>query len=345
MNDYEDWNDQYEDDLGDQGQRLIKLLQNNAPQLVPGGEKYVEGGAPGKYILPLLAGGWLVSECYAYIAIGALEAYVHFCANRTGLIGIDPERPKTAEWLKRGVPREGFPTVTKEGLYDPDGSVYEHTVYVHELIIGVGRPLRRLDQPICGTVFYKSTAYNIGKRFYNEHLKPTVALIDGKRVRNMTLALWEKSSEIAHEHQYAWMAPLSRKLGIVGNPNGPSLAEVAYAMSLRHAFKQGRPWMSEPLPAIAAPPSAEAPRIPSADSAKPAVPAKPKIDIHSGPDAWKSDPAPMQAPQIPASEPGTPADSRSEPGVLKSDPPPISPDAYDDDDVGGPRSLDEVIYD
>jgi hypothetical protein len=51
----------------------------------------------------------------------------------------------------------------KEGLYDPDGSVYERTVYVHELIIGIGRPLRRLDQPICGTAFYKSTAYNIGK--------------------------------------------------------------------------------------------------------------------------------------------------------------------------------------
>ena len=79
-------------------------------------------------------------------------------------------------------------------------------------------------------------------------------------------------------------------------------------------------------------------------SAKPAAPAKPKIDIHSGPDAWKSDPAPMQAPQIPASEPGTPADSRSEPGVLKSDPPPIPPDEYDGD-AGGPRSLDEVIFD
>ncbi len=202
------------------------------------------------------AGGWWL------IGIGALDAHVHFGANRTGLLGIDPERPRTAAWLKPGVLREGFPSVTKEELYDPDGSIYERTVYVHEVIIGVGRPLRRLDQPICGTAFYKSTAYNVGKRFYHEQLKTTEALIGGKRVRNMTLALWEKSSEIAHgRNQCAWMAPLSRKLGVVGEPNGPSLAETTYAKSLWDAFKQGRPWMSEPLPAIAASPPTEAPRI------------------------------------------------------------------------------------
>ena len=313
---YEDWNDQYEDDLGDQGQRLIKLLQNNAPQLVPGGEKYVEGGAVGKHILPLSGGGWLVADCYAYIGIGALDAYVHFGANRTGLLGIDPERAKTAAWLKPGVPREGFPSVTKEGLYDPDGSVYERTVYVHELIIGVGRPLRRLDQPICGTAFYKSTAYNIGRRFYHEQLKTTKALIGGKQVRHMAVALWEKSSEIAHgRNQYAWMAPLSRKLGVVGEPNGPSLAETTYAKSLRDAFKQGRPWMSEPPPAIVAPP--------------PAIVAPP----------------PTEAPRIPASERGTPKpDIHSGPDTSRSDPPPIPLDEYDSD-AGGPRSLDQVIFD
>jgi hypothetical protein len=210
--------------------------------------------------------------------------------------------------LKPGVPCEGFPSVMKEGLYDPDGSVYERTVYVHELIIGVGRPLRRLDQPICGTSFYKSTAYNIGKRFYHEQLKTTEALIGSKRVRNMTLALWEKSSEIAHgRNQYAWMAPLSRKLGVVGEPAGPALAETTYAKSLRDAFKQGRPWMSEPPPAIAAP-SRETPQIPVSERGTP------KPDIRSGPDAWKADP------------------------------PPTPLDEYDSD-AGGPRSLDDVIFD
>jgi hypothetical protein len=192
----------------------------------------------------------------------------------------------------------------------------------------------------CGTAFYKSTAYNIGKRFYHEQLKTTQALIDGKRVRNMTLALWEKSSEIAHgRNQYAWMAPLSRKLGVVGEPNGPSLAETTYARSLRDAFKQGRPWMSEPLPAIAASPPTEAPRIPGSERGTS------KPDIRSGPEAWKSDPPPTEGPRIPASEPATPkSDIRSEPGASKSDAPPFRSNEYDGD-ARGPHSLDEVIFD
>jgi hypothetical protein len=339
MNDYEDWNDQYEDDLGDQGQRLIKLLQNNAPQLVPGGEKYVEGAAVGKHILPLLGGGWLVVDCYAYIGIGALDVYVHFGANRTGLLGVYREKPKTAAWLKPGVPCEGFPSVIKEGLYDPDGSVYERTIYVHELIIGIGRPFRRLDQPICATAVYKSTAYNIGKRFYHEQLKPAEALIDGKRVRHMAVALWEKSSEIAHgRNQYAWMAPLSRKLGVVGEPNGPWISETTSGVSLRHAFKQGRPWMSEPLPAIAAPPI-EASQIPASERVTP------KPEIRSGPDAWKSDPPPTEAPSIRALERGTPKPAiGSGTDGSKSDSPPIPPDQHDGN-ASGPHSLDEVILD
>jgi hypothetical protein len=125
----------------------------------------------------------------------------------------------------------------------------------------------------------------------------------------MALALWEKSSEIAHgRNQYAWMAPLSRKLGVVGEPNGPSLAETTYAKSLRDAFKQGRPWMSEPLPAIVAPPPTEAPRIPAAERGT------------------------------------TKSEIRSRPDASDSDPPPIPPNAYDSD-AGGPRSLDEVIFD
>ena len=87
------------------------------------------------------------------------------------------------------------------------------------------------------------------------------------------------------------------------------------------------------------PPPTEAPRIPASERGTP------KPDIRSGPDAWKSDPPPTEAPRIPASEPGTPkSDIRSEPGASKSDPPPIPPDEYDGD-AGGPRSLDEVIFD
>ena len=161
----------------------------------------------------------------------------------------------------------------------------------------------------------------------------------GGGVRNMTLALFEMSSELVHgRSQYAWMAPKPILVGVFGEPGGPSIELARVAKTLRDSFKQGRGWASEPLPAIAAPP--EAPQIPASERVTP------KPDICSGLDAWKSDPPPTDASQIPASERGTPkSDIRAEPGASTSDPPPpIPPDEYDDD-AGGPRSLDEVIFD
>ena len=307
MNDYEnDWDDRYEDDLEAQGQRLVRLLQANSPQLLPG-DKHVEGAAVGKFLLPQ-DGGWLVVDCYAFQAIGAFEAYTHWAPNRGGLLGVSQEKPKNARWLKEGVP--------KEGLYDPDGSLYERTVYVNELVRGVGRPLQRLNPPICATYAYRVKAFNIGRNFYHAKLKTTVVLIDGKRVRNMVLGLWEKSSEIAHgRNNYAWMAPVMRLLGVVGDVAGPSLEEAEYARTLRAAFKSGEAWEQAAPPAIGAQTQTQAPRIPSAESAKPAAPAKPKIDVRSGSDAWSG----------PAEPPSPPTPSN--------------------DDPGSPHSLDEVIFD
>jgi hypothetical protein len=153
-------------------------------------------------------------------------------------------------------------------------------------------------------------AFNIGQNFYHAKLKTTVALIDGKRVRNMVLGLWEKSSEIAHgRNNYAWMVPMTRLLGLVGDVAGPSLEEAQYAKTLRAAFKSGEAWEQAAPPAIGAQPQAQAPRTPSAESAKP------KVDVGSGPDAWRE----------PSSQP-------------------MPLNEYDSD-AGGPRSLDEVIID
>ena len=122
----------------------------------------------------------------------------------------------------------------------------------------------------------------------------------------MTLGLFEMSSELVHgRNQYAWMAPKPTLVGVFGQPSGPSLEMARSAKTLRDSFKQGRAWASDPLAAIAAPPPTEAPRIPVSERGTP------KPDIRSGPDAWKSDP------------------------------PPIPPN----DDYGGPRDGDEIIFD
>ncbi len=192
------------------------------------------------------------------------------------------------------------------------------TVYTYNqaaAITGVARrtlerliALGHLTQPICGTLAFKGKSCEICQNFYRSQLKAVEAVIEGKVVRNMTLGLFEMSSEITRERSYSWMAPKPTLIGVVGQPGGPSIEQSWVAKTLRHSFKQGRAWMSEPLPAIAAPP-------------------------------------PTEAPQIPASERGTPKpDIRSGPDASKSDPPPIPPNEYDGD-VGGPHSLDEVIFD
>ena len=122
----------------------------------------------------------------------------------------------------------------------------------------------------------------------------------------MTLGLFEMSSELVHgRNQYNWMAPKPTLVGVIGQPGGPSIEQARVAKTLRHSFKTGGAWASEPLPAIAARPPTEAPRIPVSERGTP------KPDIRSRPDAWKSDP------------------------------PPISPNEYD----GGPHGLDGVIFD
>ena len=102
------------------------------------------------------------------------------------------------------------------------------------------------------------------------------------------------------------MAPKPTLVAVFGQPGGPTIELARTAKNLRHSFKQGGAWASEPLPAIAAP-TTQTPPIPASERVMP------KPDIRSGPDASKSDPTP------------------------------IPPDEYDD--AGGPRAPDDIIFD
>jgi hypothetical protein len=301
MSDYENWNDEYQDDIESQGMPLIRQGQGNSPKVLEG----VFG--IGDFLMP---NGVVAKACYQFLALGCDDLWVHWGANRSGLLGFLPglETPKDTAWLKPGLRKEGFPSVTKEGRYSVDGSVWERTVYLHSLVVAVGRPASRLERPICGTFPLRSRALKIGQNFYRSQLKTVEAVIDGKVVRNMSLGLFEMNSEITRERSYTWMAPKPTLVGVFGQPSGPSLDMARAAKTLRDSFKTGGSWASEPPPAIAAP-------------------------------------APTEASQIPVSERGTPkADTRSEPIASKSDPP--STPAYEhDSDAGGPRSLDEVVFD
>jgi hypothetical protein len=301
MSEYENWNDEYQDDIESQGMPLIRQGQSNSPKVLEG----VFG--IGDFLMP---NGVVAKGSYKFLAVGCDDFWVHWAANRGGLLGFSqgPETPPGTEWLKPGVPRDGYPMVMKEGRYAPDGSVWERTIYLHSLVVAVGRPASHLAQPIRATFAFKGKNCEIGQNFYHSGLKAVEAVIEGKVVRHMALGLFEMSSEIDRKGSYAWMAPKPTLVGVVGQPGGPSIELALIAKTLRHRFKQGRAWASEPLPAIAAPAPTEAPRIPASTLGTP------KPDISSGLDA------------------------------SKSDPPPISPDA-DDGGAGGPHSLDEVIFD
>jgi hypothetical protein len=255
MSEFENWNDEYQDDIESQGMPLIRQGQSNSPKVLEG----LFG--IGDFLMPK---GLVAKGCYQFLAIGCDDLHVHWAANRGGLLGFLPgtETPPGTAWLKPGVRRDGYPMVTKEGRYAQDGSVWERTVYLHSLVVAVGRPASRLERPICGTFPFRSRALKIGQDFYNSQLRTVKAVIDGKNARHMTLGLFEMSSEITRERSYSWTAPKLSLIGVVGQPRGPSIELARVAKTLRDSFKQGRGWASEPLPAIAASPT-EASQIPA----------------------------------------------------------------------------------
>jgi len=191
MSDYENWNDEYQDDIESQGMPLIRQGQGNSPKVLEG----VFG--IGDFLMP---NGLVAKGCYQFLAIGCDDVHVHWAANRGGLLGVLPgsETPKDTAWLKPGVPRDGFPTVMKEGRYAPDGSVWERSIYLHSLVVAVGRPAIRPDKPICGSFVFRGKSCQIGQNFYHSRLKAVEAVVDGRLLRNMTLALCEMGSELVH---------------------------------------------------------------------------------------------------------------------------------------------------
>jgi hypothetical protein len=228
MANWENWNDEYQDDIESQGVPLIRQGQSNSPKVLEG----VFG--IGDFLMP---NGLVAKGSYQFLAIGCDDLWVHWAANRGGLLGVLPgtETPKDTAWLKPGVPCDGFPTVMKEGRYAPDGSVWERTIYLHSRVVALGRPAIRLDEPICGSFAFRGKSCQIGQNFYRSRLKAVEAVIDGKVVRNMTLALFEMSSELVHgRNQYAWMAPKPSLIGVWASIlRKPGSRSIAHRHSVR----------------------------------------------------------------------------------------------------------------
>ena len=76
MSDYENWNDEYQDDIESQGMPLIRQGQSNSPKVLEG----VFG--IGDFLMP---NGLVAKGCYQFLAIG--------CEDLLGPLGRQSRRP------------------------------------------------------------------------------------------------------------------------------------------------------------------------------------------------------------------------------------------------------------
>jgi len=215
---------------------------------------------------------------------------------RGGLLGYSGDKPVPSEWLKPGFPPPaGYPLIAKEGLYAPDGSVWEHGLYWRQGVVAVGDPPVPLDRPVFGTLIFKGKAYkDIGLPFYHNQLKTASAIIDGKTVRSQVVALWEVRSENEYgRNNYSWKVPKPTLVGVVGEPNGPSIEMVRFFKSLREIFKAGGAWDAvEPPPLLTAP----QPRPGLATPSQPPKSSRPRPTITSGRRMSQEPPTPPEPP-------------------------------------------------
>jgi hypothetical protein len=214
--------ERYRDDKPDLDQRLrlSTILQALSPQLAPGSNwpdakagdiliNYEDSEelfprVPGVRFQPIASVEWAVEWLPERGSRSAPVAHHDFV-------------PLDAEWL---VGADG-----RKACRRPNGNRIEKTIYLHMLVGGFKT-----------TLALKSTAYNAGKSFSGAADKVRVE-VDGETVR-VVGALWQLTSEVErNDRGQTWFGPRFEKLGVLGQPTGPTIEQVRIARDLRFEFK------------------------------------------------------------------------------------------------------------
>ena len=265
------------DDLPSTLQNLIKLMQPNSPELIPGGPKEVSGAAVGDFVIPcfgeqLLRKG---STGFTYQLIGGEIGWPEYIPGRGGFVCPHDEKPGDARWLKSHESPDG-----KEGLYrTTNNNRVEETVYGHLLVEGR-----------CVAIYaFRSTALQVGKDMFKRASRKA----EGDAVGGYALIKWRMTSRPESGNGNRWQLPDPTVVGRFGEANGPMIVEVRLAAGLRKAFKQGLPWALEPPepPRLDPVPQASSPR-PVITSGRPiiqSVETAPPIDRYDGPGDFSED--------------------------------------------------------
>jgi hypothetical protein len=205
-------------DSGPRRPMLSKLLQATSPMSDYPGAKagdfavaFADGtvkvfpGSPGVTLLPLMF----------------FERSMEWPLNRgASAPPVEHDRtPLDAQWLS-------IDATGRRACLRPNGNRIERTIYLNALFAGLPT-----------TFSFRSTAYSIGDRFMAE-ADSLVCEVDGKPVYTC-VAFFQLFSEQQKDvaKQQSWHSPRFKRLGVLGEPTGPTLEEVREARSLRIKLK------------------------------------------------------------------------------------------------------------
>jgi hypothetical protein len=213
-------------DIAPLGPRLIKQLQNNSPEVTKGDPAYVSGAEGGDFLVPrdeeiaLYKGATGIEAIFVGFEENFLEWPPVRGAGSGGPLGRHSAMPSDANWVLDQA------TGRKVCLRASNGNKVEKTVYAHALIDGAP-----------ATFAFRSTAYPIGRNHANLASRLKVK-IDDEDVR-VVGGKWRVTSRLESDNLGRWYLPQIDLIGKFGSSNGPTLAEVRAAKSLRIALKTG----------------------------------------------------------------------------------------------------------
>jgi hypothetical protein len=215
--------ERYRDDKPDLSPRvrLSKLLQALSPAVAPGspwpdakaGDFLMAFDDDSEQLFPRIPG-------VTFLPVVSIEKAVEWTperGSRSAPVEHHDFVPADAEWIDVGG--------RKACIRSSNGNRIEKTVFVHMLVGGFKT-----------TFSLSSTAYNIGQSFSRDADKVRVTIDD--EVVRVCGALWRMTSELErNQRSQTWFAPRFEKLGVLGQPTGPTLEQVRVARDLRFEFK------------------------------------------------------------------------------------------------------------
>jgi hypothetical protein len=199
--------------------KLTALIQAGSADLLD----LIEGSAAGDFAVPVPDGYRLVKGATGLTVVPVYFniAWVEWGADRSGLIAVHPTKPHDAVWFSADDSATG-----KAGFHNADGNKLEQTVYASLLVTG--------DEPFPMTFAFRSSAFNIGRDFAGSAER--VSSLDRKLV-GAVCGKWRLTSRVEKKLDYRWHIPVTTKIGVFGQPTGPTVDEMRQAAEMRLAFK------------------------------------------------------------------------------------------------------------